>query len=406
MWKSIIQTSFAKFYVIGINLLLFPILTRYLGTEGRGVYAAVYSWIAMLASILSLSAGSTIHNKLKFKPDTYLAETYGALVFIGIIVSLIGACIIPFLYFFSDGNIFGKIAFHYVLVVLIIIPFQIFEWYTTNMLIFANDIKAYNISLILGNTLGFGIMLLLMFFDIGIYAAIIAYLFNKLSLSVYSFIRLNNKINKIILSKSRILLILKNSIRLHFGVIATTIIGQIDILMLNKHFVDTKSEVGIYEVAYKLIEIMLIVSSAGSVYFYGIMGQDTTLSKTWQIQKKSILKIFVLMSIIAIIAYFVSPYFIPLILGCEFNRTVGVFNILLLSLPGMVLGTLISNQLIGRGFFIVTSVVAITMCLINILFNYILIPEYGMYGTAYATIATYTFSFLFSIGFIFYISKL
>ncbi len=100
--------------------------------------------------------------------------------------------------------------------------------------------------------------------------------------------------------------------------------------------------------------------------------------------------------LVVIGAWAASPYLIPLLYGTAYSPSISILNIHILSLPFMCIGLLQSQWGLRYnhiGFISLRSVLAL---FVNVLLNWLLIPQYGAEGAAVATVATYIISNLIS----------
>tara|TARA_R110002094_G_scaffold211871_2_gene182280 strand:- start:1224 stop:1634 length:411 start_codon:yes stop_codon:yes gene_type:complete len=84
-----------------------------------------------------------------------------------------------------------------------------------------------------------------------------------------------------------------------------------------------------------------------------------------------------------------ASWWLVWIAGEEFLPTLDVFYWQLMAIAGMTLSTMMAPQWIGRGYFWQASLVTLTVGILNLTANYLLIPQYGMKGAAWATLGSY-----------------
>ncbi|HPG71289.1 MAG TPA: polysaccharide biosynthesis C-terminal domain-containing protein, partial [Syntrophales bacterium] len=87
-------------------------------------------------------------------------------------------------------------------------------------------------------------------------------------------------------------------------------------------------------------------------------------------------------------AYFAAPGLV-LLAGNAFTPSVDLFRMLLPVPLGMSLAQLMTNQWIGRGFFLTTTTLTLATALLNIVLNYLLIPVFGVRGAVWSMIGVY-----------------
>ena len=101
-----------------------------------------------------------------------------------------------------------------------------------------------------------------------------------------------------------------------------------------------------------------------------------------------------LISLISLISYFLASPVVQFLAGEDFLPAVKVFRILLLGVAGMTFASVMGSQWIGRGMFWQVSVITVASGGVNILASYFIIPEYGMIGAAWITVAIFLLAVL------------
>jgi len=91
---------------------------------------------------------------------------------------------------------------------------------------------------------------------------------------------------------------------------------------------------------------------------------------------------------ITLVVYFTSTYFIPLIFGSNYERSIELMKLLSLSLPITFLSYSVGATLVTKSHMRKKVNFMGVTALGNIVLNLILIPKYGAYGAAYATIVS------------------
>jgi len=141
--------------------------------------------------------------------------------------------------------------------------------------------------------------------------------------------------------------------------------------------------------------VLLAVDKSLSEYILRTYGQDKHLG--------FVLKIFSGLIIISITSIFVIYFAIRNFGGYIFDSSyLGNEKLIAILSLGYVIYALLSIPLLYVYRARKTKLVAListSSLVINILMNYILIPKYGIYGAAYATLIAYSFMFVLSIIF-------
>lgn len=183
--------------------------------------------------------------------------------------------------------------------------------------------------------------------------------------------------------------IFKYSIPLFFITIGFLIATEVDTVMLG--LLSTDAEVGTYAVAKQIIIKLPHISLAMA------MGTMPVFAKLNDGNKEELKKLFykllrtnaLIFGIIVLGIVFLSPFFIPLIFGIEYNSSVLPLQILSIYLVGFSFSIFLSTFLDYQGLAKKRAVNLSVSMVLNIVLNLILIPEYGAVGAATATSISY-----------------
>lgn len=164
------------------------------------------------------------------------------------------------------------------------------------------------------------------------------------------------------------------------GGVATMVYLRADILMLN--WMDSEASVALYTIASRVLELSLVIPMVISAIILPKLATSSQENIKIAILKQFFIGLFVL-SIFLI--------FSNLIIGILFEKytnSVQILNILLLSIPIMLVNNYIFSYFIAKDkakyYALITSIIAT----LNILANYLTIPTYGYIGASWATVFT------------------
>jgi len=388
LWISIFHTSFSKIYNILLGIVSLIITARLLGPEGRGVLAAVISWTALLATFSSLSLGQVSQYYIQTqKKDNWFPALFGSLVFLASALFIVVSIIVVIIYLLTEGKVFGDIKASLLLFGLLMLPFSIWELYGSYLLMSIGKLKLYNIAQITGRTVNLlTIVLLVYVVGLGVEGALFGTVLGQIIISLIGIRQLwKTAGSKLIIEKSIIYSLLKGAGELHLNTVGAFLLSQVNIILLN--YYSTKAAVGWYQFSFQLISVMLVLPQAVSMVFFSKMA-GLTPDLLWKSQKKIIIQIMAVMLIMMAMAYCVSPKIIILLAGRSFYSSIVVFQQLLPVVIGMSLAQLMATQWIGRGKFVIASILTITAAIINILIGIIFIPKFGMQGAIWASLLT------------------
>ena len=219
-------------------------------------------------------------------------------------------------------------------------------------------------------------------------------------LSYYFLIRKNSRIKYEHFDRSRTFLILKESLPLFVSILAYTIYARIDVIMIGNYL--TTKDVGVYSASIKILDMVIAMLLVISSTLFPVLSQKFKSDKMAFFNISGFVSsLLTLAAYIGFILFlFIGKKMVFLMFGTEFLDVYEVFIVHLLGLIFLFNGTVRSSMLIILGkqkFVLISSVMS---AIINIILNYILIPEYGIIGAASASAFTHFIS-LFLINILF-----
>ena len=179
--------------------------------------------------------------------------------------------------------------------------------------------------------------------------------------------------------------LVKRSLPLFISQLATILFLKSDVLMLEH--LSTKTDVGLYSIAVKLVEPWVFICAAFNNYFFNLIIKN-------DLEERSIIKdastTLILISLTIILGvYFLSPYVIDLIFGNKYSNSIDLIKISIFSLPFLYWFHLQHIWEVKHNYTKFTLCKTFIAALINISTNLYLIPEYGAKGACISTLISY-----------------
>ena len=381
-----------------IPFMLLPVLTKYLSPEEYGVLSIFQLMIsfstAFVGMNMSMNVSKNFFKYTKLQTSLMIGNILIILSLTTVIYFVITLCVS-----FYYQEIFSVPSNWVVLVPLLSFMLMI---NTINLTILRNQEKAYLFGVfeVINTAINMGVtILLLVMYHYGWYARaggiIIAYTFFFIISLLYM-----KKNGFIILRYEReeARRILKLSIPL-----IPHVVGGIIIALSDRFFIErmvSLEEVGVYSIGYMFGMVVVLFTDAflkaWSPWFYKMLS-NADITKKAKIVKYSylyILATFIIAFSISIFAKFIIPYVVDVrYAGAEiyvFWIAIGyaVHGVYKIFFPYLV-------HISKTSFLAVSTVIA---AVLNLIFNYFLIKEYGAIGAAYATV----FSFIVSASLVFW----
>ncbi len=382
-WVQIAETSAARIYGLLAGLLSLFITARVLGPEGQGILAATIAWVRRFASFGGMSLGQVVQHRFHVQPGKdRLPCTLGTLLTLSSTFILLTFAVVFAMQWLSGGTFFKGIPATILAIGMSMLPFLIWEEYGSSLLALEQRLRTYNTAQFVGRTAGVAALVVLIFcMEAKLTGALIATVTGQIILTAICLFTLFSLVTvRPCFDFSEAKALLSGSLKLHLNTIGSVLLAQATILILSH--LATKDDVGWYTLSYQCIAVLLIIPQSATLVLYSRMAK-TGPDGIWPEQKKIMLRIMGFLILLSIAAYFAAPVLV-LFAGDEFLPSVELFRLLLPVLSGMSLAQLMTNQWIGRGFFLTTTILTLGAAFSNILLSYWLIPKLGVIGAVWS----------------------
>lgn len=376
-----------KFFIILLKSGSSIITARFLGPYERGIYYSIILFTGLINSIFTISVGDgIIFNISKYKKNFFI---FGNLIFFVLFFSFINFLILFFLETFIRNYFLKDIPDLYYNTIYFLIPLFIIEYIASfslrglKLFTISNKIsifsKIISISILIFSFLLFGISV-----EIAFYSIIVSYTIISLT---YCFFIYRLCFFNFIFDIKRKLEILIYSLKIHLNNFLNEAEYRFDIPII-LFFLDYKA-VGIYSIGVAVSQIVLYVSnSINTVLFPFLLSSHSQKNKLKYTDR--VIKINFIINIYIIIFLIIfGNFLIPFVYGKEYLESFYVF--LFLS-PAILFDSISRNIFVylkSEKNPILLSKISFVTLLLNILLNIFLIPNYGIYGAAIASLISY-----------------
>ena len=365
------------------SLLIGIWIARYLGAENYGIYSYVIAFSAIFTVISKLGLDSVIVkeivNKLE-KTDIYLSTCFWIKLKSSIILIIIIACTL----YLTEQEAEIKI---YIMIISFSMIFQSFD--TIEYYFQAKTLAKYiSISKIIQITISSSIKIYLVMNNYELFYFVLIFLFDNITLSVlylYSF-KVNKKKLKYNIFNLKIAKeLLKESWPLIFSSFFAMIYLRIDQLMIME-FLGGK-ELGLYSAAVRLSESLYFIPILLTTSLFPAIINSKNVSQ--KLYKKRLQDLYILLVWIAIpLSIFFNYYseeIINLTFGSDYLKSHQVLLIHVWSSIFIFLSAAFGRFLIIEKLAYLNMLRVFFGAIINVILNYLLIPQYGIEGAAYST---------------------
>lgn len=400
------------FYKIGVNtsiqilgkaisiilgFISVGLLTRYLGQEGFGNFTLVFVYLSFFGVLANFGLQLTMVRDLA-KKDKLPKEIYGTFFWLKIFLVVFATILAIILLVFFPYSRFLKIG---IIIASIGVAMGILNTYGT--VIFQADLRLDLVALldVLVKIVTVGCIILFVWLGLGFYSILNTILIGNLAGAVLiifllkKFIPFNLKFSFNLVKK-----IIRKSIPIGFTSLFALAYFKIDTLLIS--IIRGAVEVGIYGLAYKVIENLLVLWAFYMATVYPLLSSLLSKRKTreaWSLWRKSLLVALASSVTIIIIGFTFAPFVIRVLGGKEFEASVIVLRILLFSLPLFFVNNLFYHSFLLKEKIKFPLVAIGSSAIINLILNLIFIPRFGYIAAAFNFLIAQAYLLIFYLFF-------
>lgn len=375
-----------KILTMLINLFISALIARYLGAEQYGIVNYVISTVTLFATFSVLGMDTLTINDLVNRP-----KDKNTIIGTCLIIRLVGGIVLIILsqitlYILSNGDRMMQILGIVIGTYMLFRAFEVLEYYVQSI----QNMKISAVIRFISAIIVAIYKLAVVFLDLGMIGFAFSYLIDAIVVAIllYIWYKNGNK-EKWKFSKQYAKEMLGKCWYLALAGLMSTLYMKIDQVMLGSMLTD-KSENGIYSAAVRVAELWYFVPLAIVTAFQPAIMNAKQHSQQQFIKLQQ--KLYDIVAIIGILAAIGISIFSKVIVYILYGEEyMGAASILLISVwAGLfaTLGSARSPWLISENLQKYTIVYISAGAIINIILNAILIPRYGGYGAAVATLIT------------------
>lgn len=370
----------------GIAFLTTPIFTRMLGTEQYGIYSLFYSWMLIMTCVMGLNIGASIGTGYYTYRDRYINFRNCTLLFLTIL------CAIEFSLLYLTKNELSKVI-GLDSGIVILIGISSFGHSVVNFAqsCFIYEKKAWS-NFVLSVTVSISTVFLSIIL-ISNSPASMKYMGRIVGMTIpYAVIAI---IVWLILFKTKPVMLCKDYCKyaivvgapILFHSLSQLILGQSDRIMMQMMNIPS-SEIGIYSFFYTLCAVLSTILGALNNSWCPFYYDDVSQEK-WDILNKKCRNYIELFSVLSVGFLLLSREVSYVMADSSYQSGLKIIPILAFA----VYFTFMYQFPVNFEFFYKkTNIIAIgtvSAGVLNIVLNRIMIPVWGMYGAAFATVISY-----------------
>ena len=382
----VVLNSFLKvFSTVALSLLSIRLITGYLGQDGFGNYATILALFAFFSAIADLGIGAVTAREIS-REGADEGKILGHVISLRILSAAAFVLLSPIVIFFFDYPRDVEIG------ILIAAVATIFSTLSLTLNgIFQKHLAMDKVAMVefLGKLLQVGAVFLIVKADWG-FLAIAATLLVSLSWNALVVLLISRRYTtfRLHIDTAAWKEFLRESWPMGMTAIITFAYFKMDTILLS--VLQTSSEVGIYNVAYKIMENLVFFPAMLAGLVLPLLSRSifTDRARFQEIANKTFKVFFIIVLPLVIATWFLADDIVAIVSGAGFLEAAPVLRMLIFALGFIFFGHFFNMLLIVGNAQKKLMQVLVIAAVFNILANLYLIREYSYIGAAMAAIGT------------------
>lgn len=389
LWSLIFRTGAARLYSSAASALAMLIAARVAGPVEYGIASGALAWVTLTGTILYMSLGQVaIHHAAETDGDGWLPPVLTSLLVLCAAFSLLGWIGLSTMRLVKVPSV-QSIPAGVLLAACAILPAFIWEQYGSALLIATGRVNLQNRAQMIGRTVSLLAVVSLILLDWGSLGLVLGVVLGQCTVAVFGMRALFHRAHRLVFDWGTTKRLLRGGVRLHLNAIGAFLFAKAALLMV-QHY-GGPAETGRYQAALDVLTIGMVVTQAATSVLYSHVA-SVGVGRAWISQRLIVAKLAFLAVAASGIGIVLAPTAMPLVLGSQYREAVRPLQVLLLSLPGMVIAASMAPQWIGRGLFLQASAMTFIVGLISVGLSRLFVPIFGATGAAWATVGAYALS--------------
>lgn len=368
------------------NLLLVVLLVRALGPAGYGLYTSVLVVPMLVVSFFQMGIrASSVYliGSGKHSDDTIVSAILSILV----LTSAGGMLFSGLAYFFVNTSGYTLLLMS---LALLTIPMRLTTVYAGGIFLGKEEIPEANLMNWLAGLLMLVFAFVLVFiFRLGLNGALFSLLASNAVVAVVALLRLFRRFSVRISFRNPVVReLLKTGVVYALSFLVIQLNYRIDVLLLKA--LSSPVEVGIYSLGVSVAELLWQVPMAISIVVMSRTANTADL-EAMNVNTARLLRVSLVFGLfVSFFIVILSPWVVPLVFGEKFRSSIVVMQTILPGILMVIMFRILSGQLSGMGRPDAALRAFIPALVLNVILNYLWIPDYGATGTVMATNVSYT----------------
>lgn len=366
-------------------------VARYLGPDQFGLFSYAQSFVALFSIIATLGLNSIVVREL-VKNNYDKNILIGTSFFLMFFASLFVIFLLFIATFFTSNDTYTNILIFILASATIFQSFNVIDFYFQSKVLSKFVVYSNILMLFLSSIL----KIVLILVNAPLISFVWVVLFDSVVLAlgfVYFYKKNHQEFKNWKFDKKIAFFLLKDSYPLIIAGVINSIYMKVDQVMIKEMLDNT--QVGYYAAAVKLSEVWFSIGVIICNSLFPAIVNAKKISEEFYYQR--IYKLFLFLVVLAyslsITVYFLSDYIILVLYGKEFIEASSVLSIHIFSAIFVYLGVSSGRWLIVENKTLLNLYRNIFGMVINVILNFLFIPEFGIIGAAYASLIAYISAF-------------
>jgi O-antigen/teichoic acid export membrane protein len=382
---NVVFNAFAKIASTALALVAIGFITRSLGKEGFGDYATVLAFFGFFNSFADLGLQTVAAREIS-RAEADEAKIMGSVLALRLLTSAFVLALTPALLAFLPYSAELKLG--------ILVAAAAFVFSSTSMVlngVFQKHLVMDRVATIelAGKVIQLGVIAAAVRLDLGFLAVVLSLLaymfFNAVAIFWMSrrYVAFSLHIDR-----EHWKAFLRQSLPVGAAAVITFAYFKMDTILLS--FLRSSAEVGVYNVAYKVIENLTFFPAMVAGLVLPVMSRLIFSDRRkFEIVANKTFKVFLTFVVpIVIGGFFLAPHIVSIIGGPGFSESAGALRILVFALAFIFFGHFFNSILIVGNLQKKLMVALAAAAALNLALNAILIPRYSYMGAAAVSVFT------------------
>ncbi len=382
-------TFAARVLALGVGVLTSAIVARYLGPEGRGIYALALLLPSLTVNFVQFGVGSaTVYHVAR--EEHPLKRILGGNLLLLLAASGIGLVAGAIVVVFFRDVVFEGTPERFLYLALPLIPLDLLLAFFQPVLLGRQRFLAFNAIEFSRTGLRLVAMVVLLAWlrggpGMAILGSVAVAVLSGAAL--LTMVRRDAGQGGWIASGPYVKEALSYGARAYPGNVLSFLHLRVDLLLINGYL--GPASVGLYAIAVALVDQLALISRAAATALFPRVAAGTANAKSVNLTPLVTRTVLLVSGGAGAVLCLVAGFLVRLLYGVAYLPAIDPLRILIIGTVALAGARVLANDMAGRGRPILNSYTTGIALVVNIAFNVIFIPRWGLLGAAWASATTY-----------------